>query len=186
MGVFNSIQLFAFLPSSDELRSHKDAFPAASTKQAAVGSVSGVGAGPVPEDGPESPHCGQGCSVPALALADTDPLTRTLSLPAAEGLHAEHCRFFPSWLKASCLLAQMKLLKNTSFSLCLRVTSPQNVTLVSAPKAAVRAGQPRESLPPATVHVSLKWDSHTHVPHRDWSDFKAEMTVMLRSHFQTW
>lgn len=158
MWVFNSIQLFAFLPSRDEFRSHKDALSAASTKRATFRICQWSQAGPVPEDGPGpgSSCCDQGCVVPAMALADTDPLTRTLPLTAAKGFHAEHRSFFPSWLKPNCLLLQMKLLKNTSFSLCLRVTSPQNLTLLSPPEAAVRAGCPGESLPPATIYLSLK------------------------------
>lgn len=100
-------------------------------------SVNGVGAGLVPEDGPDpgSSHCYHRCSVLAVALADTDP-TRTLLVTAAKGFHAEHHSFFPPWLKSNCLLAQIKLLKNISYSLCLRVTFPQNLALLSQPKAA--------------------------------------------------
>lgn len=55
----------------------------------------------------------------------------------------------------------------------------------------VSAGGPGESLPPATIYLSLKCNKRSLrqpplcITHKDWSNFKAKTIVMFRSDLQS-
>lgn len=146
--------------------------------------------------------CDGTSSVPAVALANTDPVTTNVAARCCKGFSCWTSHFFSPRLEKAQLPYSSngnfwrKLYPYFIFNVPQSDFSPEYdlaVTARSSPpdELLVWARGPGESLPPAIIYLSLKCNKHRLrqpplcITHEDWSNFKAEMTVMLRSDLQS-